>query len=119
MIKIDSILSKILTLIWNSGIGEADFCDAIEINRTAVTDWKKGKTKSYMRHLEKIAAHFDVTVDFLSEDSTKNPPAQNAEGDVELYPGQHELHEIIKNLPPELRDDLLQYGQYLVSTQKK
>lgn len=68
-------LYKILTLIWKNGISEADFCEAIGINKSAVTDWKKGKTKSYVKHIDKIANYFGVTTDYLLGNSeSKTPP---------------------------------------------
>jgi hypothetical protein len=41
----DEALHKILDLIWQRKVDEKDFCEAIEINKSAVTDWKKKKTK--------------------------------------------------------------------------
>jgi repressor LexA len=58
-------LYKILDLMWKCGISDIDFCNATGINKSAVTDWKKGKTKSYKKYLPQIASFFNVSVDYL------------------------------------------------------
>lgn len=63
-------LHKILDLMWEKGMTEAEFCNAAGINKSAVTDWKKGKTKSYMKHISKIAEVLGVSEDYLLNDST-------------------------------------------------
>lgn len=54
-------LHKILDLMWKKKISDAELCSKAHINKSAVTDWKKGKTKSYMRHLTDIAEADDIT----------------------------------------------------------
>lgn len=58
-------LHKILDLMWEKGISEAHLCKAAGINKSAVTDWKKGKTKSYLKHISKIAEVLNVSEDYL------------------------------------------------------
>lgn len=65
-------MHRILDLIWRNGLSEIEFCQKAGINRSAVTDWKKGKTKSYMKHIPKIAEVLGVSVDYLLEPE-KNP----------------------------------------------
>ena len=63
----DMTLHKIMDLLWTLNIKEQEFCRAIGINKSAVTDWKTGKTKSYKRHLPKIAAYLQTTTSYLTE----------------------------------------------------
>ena len=59
---------KIFDLVWNAGIKEKDFCAAIGINESAMSDWKTGKTKSYRKHLQAIADYFNVSVEYLKDE---------------------------------------------------
>lgn len=72
------VLHKILDLMWKTGVSEIDFCTAIGINKSAVTDWKKGKTKSYQKHLQKIADYFNVPIEYF-EDSNPTPSSREAD----------------------------------------
>lgn len=58
-------LHKILDAMWKQGLSDIDFCKAVGINKSSVTDWKKGKTKSYMRHIPKIAEVLGVSEEYL------------------------------------------------------
>ena len=58
-------LHKIFDLLWSSKTKERDLCMALDINLSAMTDWKNGKTQSYKLYLSKIAGFFNVSVDDL------------------------------------------------------
>ncbi len=62
-------LHKILNLLWKSGVSEIEFCKALGINKSAVTDWKKGKTVSYRKYIAQIASFFDVSPDYFNSDN--------------------------------------------------
>jgi len=76
----EPILRNIMYLIWENDLQEKDFCLAIGINKGAVTDWRLGTTQSYMRHLDKIASYFNVSVldlmsaQFIADRLTDSPP---------------------------------------------
>ena len=38
---------------------------AIGLNTSAMSDWKSGRSKSYIRHIDKIAEYLGVSVDYL------------------------------------------------------
>ena len=64
----DITLKNILSLVWENDVSENDFCSAININKSAVTDWKTGKTTSYKRHLSTISSYFEISViDLISD----------------------------------------------------
>lgn len=46
------------------------------ISEGSIADWKKGKTKSYKKHIDKIATYFNVSVDYLLGSSSPVPTAQ-------------------------------------------
>ena len=69
-------LHKILDAMWKQGLSDIDFCKAVGINKSSVTDWKKGKTKSYMRHIPKIAEVLGVSEEYLLIDVKMPMPDQ-------------------------------------------
>lgn len=53
-------LERILKLISEKGITEKQFLIDMGLNKSTLSDWKKGTTKSYMRYIDKIADYFIV-----------------------------------------------------------
>lgn len=58
-------LDVILSLIRKKGITEQKFLADLGFNRTLLSDWKSGKSKSYQRHIARIADYFGVSADYL------------------------------------------------------
>ena len=46
-------LERILKLISEKGIMEKQFLIDMGLNKSTLSDWKKGTTKSYMRYIDK------------------------------------------------------------------
>lgn len=68
-------LDKIILLIKEKGIEQKKFALDLGLASSAVTDWKSGRNKSYIKHIDKIASYFNVSTDYL---------LGNAESSVEL-----------------------------------
>jgi len=66
------LLNKILYLISRNQMTELEFTKKVGLNKTAVTEWKRGKTQSYRKHIPKIAATLNVSEDFLLHDIPEN-----------------------------------------------
>jgi transcriptional regulator with XRE-family HTH domain len=62
------MLEKIVTLMNQRNCDNQQLATALGLNRQVVTDWKAGRSKSYLKYLPKIAAYFDVTMEFLLSD---------------------------------------------------
>lgn len=58
-------VEKIIALIKEKGIDEKTFLNDVGLNKSSLSDWKKGTTKSYIRHIDKIAKYFNVSTDYL------------------------------------------------------
>ncbi|MBR0365741.1 MAG: helix-turn-helix transcriptional regulator [Clostridia bacterium] len=56
---------RIFFLLNEKGITQNEFAAAIGVRKQAVTEWKNGTTKSYMKYIDKIAAFLGVSVDYL------------------------------------------------------
>ena len=61
----DTALKNILTLIGTKNGAQRKFTNDLGFCPSTVGDWKSGKSRSYTKHLPKIAAYFGVTVDSL------------------------------------------------------
>lgn len=103
--EMDNMLHKILDLLWKNNINEIDFCNAIGINKSAVTDWKKGKTASYKRHLSAIAEFLNVTTEYLTAD---NPTPDGNLNEIE-----YALYGEVRELDDEDKKELLRDARRL------
>ena len=61
----DDTVKKILSCMKRRNITDKQLTKDIGINKSAVTDWKTGKTKSYKKYIDKIAEYLGVSVDYL------------------------------------------------------
>ena len=60
-----STFDIILKLLEEQNKKQKELTDFLGISKNQFTDWKSGRIKSYNKHLDKIAAFFDVSVDYL------------------------------------------------------
>lgn len=58
-------VEKIINLINSKGIEQKTFAEAIGVKSNAISEWKSGKTKSYIKYIDKIADYLDVSVNYL------------------------------------------------------
>lgn len=70
----DDVLNRILSLLKENQIEQKAFSNAIGLSPSAVTEWKKGKTKSYNHYIYQIAEYFGVTVEYLLYGENKKAP---------------------------------------------
>lgn len=105
----DITLERILKLKKDKGITDAQFQKDIGVYATALSEWKNGKTTSYLKKLPKIAAYFDVSVDYLlgNTDTPKKPIGAQAD---ELSDYDARVLAWFRSLPPEKREAILNLG---------
>ena len=75
------VLNNILSQMKVIGMSQRDLCDRLGLKQQAFTDWKSGKSESYMKYLPQIAQILGVSVDYLlgsTDDPT--PPAERDPG---------------------------------------
>lgn len=61
----DITVKRIFYLLENRKIEQKELADYLGTNKQTITDWKRGKTKSYNKNIDKIAEFFGVSVDYL------------------------------------------------------
>ena len=84
-------LERILKLIKDKGITEKKFLSDLELDKTTLSQWKKGQNESYKIHAYKIADYFKVSPYYLlckTDDIVPIDGVDKKENYPELYPGQ-------------------------------
>lgn len=64
--KIDIMLERILELVGDQHGAAKAFSDALGLKANVLTEWKKGRLKSYTKYAPQIADRYGVTLDWLS-----------------------------------------------------
>ena len=108
-------LHKILDLMWQQGLSDIEFCKTVGINKSAVTDWKKGKTKSYLKHLPKIAQVLGVEEKYLLEEVNFDVSANRLSGTKEsnLNDKQSKIIDLTSQLTEEEQEEVIKYAELL------
>ena len=70
-------LDKIMLLIKEHKIEQQDLAEFLGINKQTISDWKSGKSKTYLKYIQTISDYFNVSTDYLlGKTDAKNPPAE-------------------------------------------
>jgi transcriptional regulator with XRE-family HTH domain len=113
-------LDKILSLLTEKGIQQKTFAENIGVTKHTITDWKNGRSKSYMKYIDKIADFFDVSADYLLEKTDDKSPlpkeAINIFDNVDMNAFSRQLYE---QLTKEERKKVQEYILFLISQRQK
>lgn len=113
-------LDKILYLLTEKGIQQKTFAENIGVTKHTITDWKNGRSKSYMKYIDKIADFFDVSADYLLEKTDDKSPlpkeAINIFDNVDMNAFSRQLYE---QLTKEERKKVQEYILFLISQRAK
>jgi hypothetical protein len=117
----DEVLERILFLIGDKHGGALELLRAIDVKaKNVVTEWKAGRSKSYMKYIPKIAAFYGVSADwlltgksFVSPDAQKNNPGTTNGTEVD------ELVSLFNQMPESNRSKFLELGRTFVDEESK
>jgi hypothetical protein len=114
MEAIMNVLEKILDLISKNYASDAAFEVAANLPPKTVYDWKRGKSKGYLKILPKLSELFGVPVaHFYGEainTDIKNKPVATEDDELNQYMNDPELKraiDIIRKLNPDFRKSAL------------
>ena len=103
----DITLERILSLMPHKPDGsfvhgsKKEFAESIGLESgNVITDWEKGRNKSYKNYLYEIAVKYDVPVEWLKGETDEKSPPQDAES---------ERKKIYASLEHMSRDELLDF----------
>ena len=71
-----STLDRIIYLCKKYNKTQKDLTDYLGLEKSTFTSWKKGKTASYEKHINKIAEFFNVSTDYLLNDKDSTIPKE-------------------------------------------
>ena len=79
-------ISKIFSLMKSKKIPQNDFARIIGVKPQSVTDWKAGRSESYLKMIDKIAECLEVTTDYLlGKEQKEKPTTVSDDGQSALF----------------------------------
>ena len=95
----------IFKILEEKGMEQKEFARLINVSEKIVSTWSTGRTKSYTKHLDKIAEVLGTTTDYLH---TGKAPV------IQLHiPEQHLDEELVAELTSATPDEITQVRAYL------
>lgn len=100
------LYSNIHALCEKEGIKDGTLCANIGIRRSFLSELKAGRTKSLSAEvLSKIAAYFNVSVDYLLTGEQKENPPQQPQSEVDA--AVERIRKKLESMPKEHREALM------------
>lgn len=100
------LYSNIHSLCEKEGIKDGTLCGNIGIRRSFLSELKAGRTKSLSAEvLSKIAAYFNVSVDYLLTGEQKENPPQQPQSEVDA--AVERIRRKLESMPKEQREALM------------
>lgn len=100
------LYSNIHALCEKEGIKDGTLCGNIGIRRSFLSELKAGRTKSLSTEvLSKIAAYFNVSVDYLLTGNPKENPSQQPQSEVDA--ALERIRRKLESMPKEQREALM------------
>lgn len=100
------LYSNIHALCEKEGIKDGTLCGNIGIRRSFLSELKAGRTKSLSTEvLSKIAAYFNVSVDYLLTGEQKENPPQQPQSEVDV--AVERIRRKLESMPKEQREALM------------
>lgn len=119
-----TVFDRIMFLLNELHIEQKVLAEYLNVKPTVFSDWKAGRNSSYLKHIDKIAEFFNVSIDYLmGKDEIKN---RSMPEDMEqLYkaiqenPEIREYVQLYSQLSPEAKQHLRMYVDLLLRGDNK
>lgn len=108
------MLERILNLIESSGLSDAAFCHELSLGNGIIGKWRNGKQKPSLDAVVKIAAYFEVSIDYLVTGTEQTAYSYTEEDSdwIQL------IHKLPKEKQIEFRGELIGYLKALQDLQR-
>lgn len=102
------VVSRITELLIKQGKTQTELLEALGLHRNNFTEWKSGRKKSYLQHIDEIARYFDVSPTFLLR-------GEEDERTMKLSKNEEKLIQMYRHLHPESKEKLMATAEVLVN----
>ena len=109
------ILTKILDEMKKGKLSQKYITSSLGLSQQAFSEWKAGRTKSYMKYLPQIAAILGVLVDYLLRRDEKAPAPEEPEQEQDAIDA--EFADRVSRLSESGREALSHYLNLLLKTE--
>lgn len=92
-------IERIFDTMDKKNIKQIELADYLNISKTAISEWKKGNSKSYNKYIDKIAEFLHVTTDYLLGNDLIQIPQIDLEEDTIMILSRGGNNKIIKISP--------------------
>lgn len=100
----EQVLQRICDLLKEQKTQQKDLCEALNLKNKSFTEWKAGRSTSYMKKLPEIADYFGVSVNYLlGYEEIKKAPEED-----DLSEGEKLLLDLFRQIPPDKQELALQ-----------
>lgn len=99
---------RIFELLDAKKIEQKALAEVLGVSEDIISDWRRGKSKSFRKYLPQIAQALGTTSEYLLTGENNSPPAL-----------ADELYESFRDLTPEEQADTLAYVAFLKSRRHK
>ena len=80
----NQVMQRITEMLIQSGKTQKELTDYLGVTKCTYSDWKSGRTNSYMRYVDKIAEYLDSTYEYIMHGNADDP---NEKELIRLYRG--------------------------------
>ena len=105
----DPVFSRIEYLLSSQDKSQQKLLAALHVNRSAYSNWKQGRSKSYLKRIDEIAEFLDVSPVYLLRGIT--PREDEA---VERTAAEDEMIRIFRQLSETRQELMIQIGRTLM-----
>ena len=107
--KMDPVFERIERLLEDQGRTQQDLLSALGLNRSTYSNWKLGKSKTYLKQIDAIANYFKVSPGYLLR-GIEDGPEEGTKGALE-----DEMIRVFRKMTPKRQELLIQVGRTLLS----
>lgn len=104
-------LDKILLLMKQKRLKQKSLANELELNETVFSDWKKGKSKSYLKYIYHIADFLETSPEYLlgKTDVMTSPTTEQ----------QDDFIKLLNDLSVEEKEKIKEYIKFIKTQRKK
>ena len=111
-------LLTICSLLKIKKLKQKDLTDYLGLSKNNFTDWKAGRTNSYMKYLPQISEFLNVSVDYLLGREEIQKKADTLSDIILDLRSNLDLLDVVQNLRPLSPDDLKAVNLFITTFKK-